>query len=121
MEQAFLAKCIKCGSPMFIAEYKCPNCATTISGNFGFSNLLGLPDDLFNFMLIFLKNRGNFRDIEKELGISYPTLRNRLDNLLRILGLEAKPERDKINDILDKLERGEITAEEAERMLKGRR
>jgi hypothetical protein len=106
---------------MFISEYKCPNCATTISGNFGYPNVLGLPDDMFNFMLIFLKNRGNFSDIERELGITYPTIRNRLDNLLKLLGLESKVKSVGISEILDKLERGEITAEEAERMIRERK
>ncbi|MEO0092657.1 MAG: DUF2089 family protein [candidate division WOR-3 bacterium] len=121
MEQVIVPKCIKCGSKMYIAEYKCPNCATTISGNFGYPNLLELSDDMFNFMLIFLKNRGNFRNIEKELGITYPTIRNRLDNLLKLLGLETKSKRMMINDILDKLESGKITAKEAEKLIKERR
>jgi hypothetical protein len=103
---------------MYISELKCPDCTTSISGNFGIHKLMELPDDVFNFMLVFLKNRGNIRDIEKELGISYPTVRSRLDTLLNLLGFEAKRKKEEISEILDKLEKGEITAEEAERLIK---
>ena len=69
-------------------------------------------------MLVFLKNRGNIRDIEKELGISYPTVRSRLDSLLENLGYKPAPTNKEIEDIIAKLETGEITAEEAEKMIK---
>jgi len=86
--------------------------------NFGIHKLMELPDDVFEFMLVFIKNRGNIRDMEKELGISYPTVRSRLDTLLALLGFEAKRKKEEIGEILGKLEKGEITAEEAEKKIK---
>ncbi len=118
MNDKIISKCLKCGSNFHISELKCTDCGTSISGNFGIHKLMELPDDVFNFMLIFIKNRGNIRDIEKELGVSYPTVRSRLDTLLSHLGFEAKRKKEEIKEILDKLEKGEISAEEAERMIK---
>jgi len=70
------------------------------------------------FMLVFLKNRGSIRDIEKELGISYPTVRSRLDTLLENLGFKPAPTNKEVEDIIAKLETGEITAEEADKMIR---
>ncbi|MDH5684501.1 MAG: DUF2089 domain-containing protein [candidate division WOR-3 bacterium] len=120
MKDRIMSKCPKCGSKMFISELKCPDCATAVSGNFWIHKLLELPDDIINFMLVFLKNRGNIREVEKELGISYPTVRSRLDIMLALLGFESTQSKDEINEILDKLEKGEITAEQAERLIRER-
>ena len=103
---------------MYISELKCADCGTSIMGNFGIHKVMELPDDVFEFMLVFIKNRGNIRDIEKELGISYPTVRSRLDMLLSMLGFEPKRKKEEISEILGKLEKGEITAEEAEKKIK---
>jgi hypothetical protein len=119
MNGKIVSKCPSCGSKMFVSEMKCLDCTTTVSGKFGFPKLLDLPDDTYNFMLVFLKNRGNIREVEKELGISYPTVRSRLDMLLTLLGFESDQSKDKIAEILDKLEKGEISPEEAEKMIKG--
>jgi hypothetical protein len=118
MNDRIMSKCLKCGSNMYISELKCEECGTSIMGNFGIHKVMELPDDVFEFMLVFIKNRGNIRDIEKELGISYPTVRSRLDTLLALLGFEPKRKKEEIGEILNKLEKGEITAEEAEKKIK---
>lgn len=120
MNDKIISKCPKCGSKMIISELNCPDCSTRVSGNFGIHKLMELPDDVLNFMLVFIKNRGNLRDIERELGISYPTIRSRLDMLLTLLGFEVERKKEEVKEILDKLEKGEISAEEAERMIKER-
>jgi len=78
-----------------------------------------LPVDLQEFVLIFLRCRGSIRDVEKVLGISYPTVCKRLDLVNALLGNAAPPTQDK-NDILEQLERGDISAKEAAQLLKGR-
>jgi hypothetical protein len=75
------------------------------------------------FVLIFLRCRGNIREVEKELGISYPTVCKRLDLLNELLAGNSNGQTNKRitrGDILAKLERGEITAKEAANLLKGR-
>lgn len=121
MNQGIISKCPKCGSKLFISEFRCADCSTTISGDFGYPRLAELSEELFNFLLVFIKNRGNIKSIEKELGISYPTVRSRLDTISNLLGFEIERRREEIGEILDKLERGEITAQEAERMIKERK
>ena len=67
-----------------------------------------------------MRNRGNIREMEKELGISYPTVRARLDQILAALGLEANPSKEKParKEVLEMLAQGEITQEQALDMLK---
>jgi len=75
-----------------------------------------------DFVVTFLKVRGNLREMERELGVSYPTVRNRLDGVLKALGYEVEREAAREEDrrqVLAALERGELTAEEAVRRLKG--
>jgi hypothetical protein len=82
-------------------------------------DLCRLPEDLYQFLLVFVKNRGVIRDVEKELGISYPTVRSRLDAVLAALGYGEQVGRSDSNEVIEMLERGEITPEEAEKMLRG--
>jgi hypothetical protein len=90
-----------------------------VKGRFQIPELCRLPEDLYQFLLVFVKNRGVIREVEKELGISYPTVRSRLDAVLEALGVgAAQPAADKAQ-VLEMLERGEITPEEAEKMLRG--
>ena len=80
-----------------------------------------LPDDLQQFVMTFLRCRGSIREAERELGISYPTVCKRLDLVNALLGNQpaATPLID-ANQILGRLERGEITARQAAQLLKGR-
>jgi len=66
-----------------------------------------------------VKNRGVIRDVEKELGISYPTVRSRLDAVLAALGFANQAASAGSNEVIEMLERGEISPEEAEKLLRG--
>jgi len=80
-----------------------------------------LPADLQEFVLVFVRCRGNIREVEKELGISYPTVSKRLDLVNELLrGGTKEGKKMGRTEILTKLERGEITAKEAAELLKGR-
>jgi hypothetical protein len=82
-----------------------------------------LPEELREFVLIFLRCRGNIREVEKELGISYPTVCKRLDSVNDFVAGKSNGQTSKRltrGDILEKLEQGEITAKEAANLLKGR-
>lgn len=114
-----LHRCPVCQSRVMVTELTCDSCGTSVKGRFQIPELCRLPEDLYGFLLVFVKNRGVIREVEKELGISYPTVRSRLDAVLEALGVgAAQPAADKAQ-VLEMLERGEITPEEAEKMLRG--
>jgi hypothetical protein len=73
---------------------------------------------MYQFLMIFVKTRGSIKDMEKELGVSYPTVRGRLDELQRQLGFSPGGSLQSAKNVLDMLERGEVTTAEAEEMLK---
>ena len=112
-----LHRCPVCAGTMVISELKCESCAVSIRGRFEVPALCRLPKELYEFLLVFVRNRGVIREVERELGISYPTVRARLDAVLAALGGPA-PVADG-SRVIEMLEKGEITAEDAERMLRG--
>ena len=120
MAHDVLHDCPVCHKPLHITKPHCPACGTSIEGDFQAERLLALTPEQRSFVLSFLRNRGNIREMEKELGISYPTVRARLDQILAALGLEANPGKEKParKEVLEMLAQGEITQEQALDMLK---
>ena len=122
--KGFSGNCPTCGRQMVVAEYHCPECMVEVKGKFEAGGLGGLDSKQIDFVMTFLRCRGNIKEVERELGISYPTVRNRLDAVIRALGMtptadiEAAEQRA---DVLDKLEKGEIDAETAAKILSGKR
>lgn len=119
MKKEALGRCPVCDNEMKVTRQHCHNCDTTIEGNFELCKFCKLTDEHKYFIEVFIKNRGNIKEIEKELGISYPTVRNKLENVIQALGYkpERTPSVDK-RDVLNKLQSGEITADEAVKLLK---
>jgi hypothetical protein len=108
--------CPDCGKPMHLSRASCSDCELTLEGDFEVSPLGGLnPEDQI-FVLAFLRHHGSIRKMEALLGISYPTVKNRLRAIVKSLDIHFEaPSSNSI--ILDQLARGEITVEEAlERM-----
>lgn len=118
-----LNSCPVCSHNLTITKLECNHCHTKIEGQFVSCKFCQLPLEQIDFITIFLKCRGNIKDVEKELGISYPTVRNRLDSVLNSLGYqsdkgEQPQETSRRQDILAALENGEITSEEATSQLR---
>lgn len=113
-------KCCTCGGELSITQLKCSTCHTEISGEFSGCRFCGLSPEMSDYLLVFLKCRGNIKEIEKELGVSYPTVRNYTDSLLLALGLSEKTEEPPVNKsgVLRMLERKEITVAEATLMIR---
>ncbi len=117
------ARCPVCGGSLRIREVVCESCHTQMRGEFSASTCryCGLDAEQRQFLEVFLRCRGVYNCVERELNISYPTVKARLEALLQALGLatvgeEKAEEMDVPNRrqaILDALDRGEITAEEA--------
>jgi hypothetical protein len=115
-----VSKCPACGNLLEIVELKCPACGTSIQGNFQFDKLMLLDDEDMEFMMAFLRSRGNIKELETRLNISYPTAKARLDKLLKNLDLyEGENPTLTKTEILERLERGEIGVDEALKQLKG--
>lgn len=116
-----LGKCPVCGKDLNVTRLSCDNCHITIEGTFTPCRFCKLTDEQKYFVETFIKNRGNIKEIEKELGVSYPTVRNKLEDVILALGYKPKYNEPKINqkEILQKLSNGEITSEEAIKLLKG--
>ena len=118
MAHDILHNCPVCQKPLHVTRLHCPACNTTIEGDFQAERLLSLTPEQRNFVFSFLRNRGNIREMEKELGLSYPTVRARLDQVIAALGIEPAPAtKPTRKEILEMLSRGELTQEQAMEMM----
>lgn len=111
-----LSICPICDNELSVTRYTCNHCKTEIKGNFRQDNFSKLTKEQRDFIEVFVLKRGSIKEIEKELGISYPTVRNKLDNVISALGHKVESDTSKI-EILNMLNNGEITSEEATKML----
>lgn len=118
--------CPVCGTAMQVTKLRCPRCESELLGRFVPCRFCALPEKDLRFIEVFLRCRGSIKDVERTLGVSYPTVRNMLDGALRALGFEetpeaaseAAPKEKSRREILDRLEAGEIDATEAAKRLK---
>ncbi|MPN61768.1 hypothetical protein SDC9_209510 [bioreactor metagenome] len=121
MAKEVLGRCPVCDSDTDIRKIGCNSCGTTIEGHFQLCKFCRLTADQKNFLDTFIKCRGNIKEVEKEMGISYPTVKNKLEDVAAALGYKSDPlpeDTDKKKDILDKLGNGDISVEEALDLLK---
>jgi hypothetical protein len=83
--QKLFNQCPACGGQLMITECKCPTCQLQMRGEFQLGQLSTLSDDELTFVKVFLSARGNLTEVERLLGISYPTIRNKLDEINNVL------------------------------------
>ena len=121
MERKLLQECPVCGSPLYVRVLECPSCHTRIEGKFAppHSSLFYLSKKELDFVELFVRVRGNIKEVEKALGVSYPTVRGILDRVIEKMGYPVKHESDtkRRTEILEKLEKGEISPEEAAQLI----
>jgi hypothetical protein len=133
MTREVIATCPVCEGELQVSRLRCTTCGTAIEGQFSVGRFGRLSREQMYLLESFLRARGNLRDMERELGISYPTVRNRVEALVRALGLgdgEPEPSAETTTastdpavathrrDVLERLARHEITAEQAAAELK---
>ncbi len=117
-------QCPACGGSLIITEIQCANCHLTMQGEFKPGLFSTLSDDQLTFVRAFLRVRGNLSEMEKVLGVSYPTIRNKLDEINQALERAEKlPElapaaSEARRAILQKVAAGELDAAQALEQLK---
>ena len=120
-----LGRCPVCGEELSVTRLECPSCATALEGHFTLGRFYHLSPEQLRFAETFIKCEGKINRVEEELGISYPTVRNRLQEVIRALGNPVeeeqteRPSPGRRREILSQLSQGEISAEEAARLLRG--
>ncbi|MEA4909132.1 MAG: DUF2089 domain-containing protein [Chloroflexi bacterium] len=123
-------RCPVCGGQLSVTRLHCPDCDTSIEGHFipAASPFAQLSPEQEQFVLNFVRLEGRLNRMEDEMRMSYPTLRNRLHEIIRALGYEpgreetpARPGAEERQKILDDLAQQRITAAEAQRLLRGRK
>ncbi len=118
-----VSRCPVCGRELIAVRLKCENCDTVIENNFRLSRFDYLNDEDLAFVETFLRCRGSIKDVQGALGISYPTVRSKLDTVLKRMGLyeageEEKTRATKREEVLKALENREIDLWEALERLK---
>lgn len=132
MPHDVIATCPVCANELAVTRLRCGDCGTVLEGEFSVGRFARLSREQTQVLESFLRSRGNLRDMERELGISYPTVRARVEALVRALGFGPRDEADAPaaaaaadavatadeiatgrRDILERLSRHELTAEEA--------
>src|SRR3954467_8140128 len=136
MQREVISDCPVCDSPLTVTRLHCNNCGTTIEGEFTVGRFSRLNREQYALLESFLRSRGNLRELERELGVSYPTVRNRVEALLRALdladGTPMPPDPPRVEapaapavdaetrrSILERLARHELSAEQAAAALRG--
>ena len=120
-----LNRCPVCGDNLLVARYHCDTCDTVIEGRFENSAFPGLTAEQIEFVKTFVRCEGKINRMEGELNLSYPTIRNRLHETIRAMGYEpgkdesVEVSEEKRHSVLEDLDAGKISAEDAMRMLRG--
>lgn len=117
-----LGKCPVCGDDLYVERLVCVQCGTAIEGTFVPQRLAQLTAEQWNFVEAFLRNEGRLNRLQEELGLSYPTVRNRLHEVIRAMGYEvgeAETDEGVVHSMLDDLAAGKITVNDVLRLLKG--
>ncbi len=118
------ARCPVCGGSMQVTGLKCPGCGTELKGSFSPCRFCSLDEKNLRFVEVFLRCRGSIKEVERAMGVSYPTVKNMLEAALSALRLdedpalrEAREEEDR-QEILSRLSQGELSVDAAVEALK---
>jgi hypothetical protein len=117
-------ECPVCHDELVVTRLACRNCGTALEGRFSMERLFQLTPEQLHFVEVFLRCEGKLNRVQDELGLSYPTVRSRLEEVIQALGYEvggkdAGVDEEHRQEILQKLAAKEITSEEALELLQG--
>jgi hypothetical protein len=117
--------CPICRSNLEVTQLHCRHCDTTLEGHFALGRLYHLNKEQLAFVEMFIRCEGKITRVEQEMGMSYPAVRSRLNDVIRALGYEVgETDKDDVSEesrrsILQEVAQGQLTAEEAVELLRG--
>ena len=116
-------RCPTCGGLLQIRELSCPDCKTEIRGHFHPCDFCRLTEDESTFLRVFVLSRGSLKAVGQELGISYPTVSSKLEDIIAALSHETGRRTERVDaaarrDVLDRIASGDLSAAEGLRLLK---
>ena len=115
------SKCPSCQQEMVITQLGCTHCDTSIVGHYPLSAFSLLSPESLQFLENFIRSRGNVKEMERETGQSYWTIRTQLDKVIAEMGFDVPPDEESLSmkrkEILKQLSEGEIDADEAAKQL----
>lgn len=134
-----LESCPTCGGSLTITEVRCDRCGTEVRSQYQPCPFCRLTPEQMNFAMLFVQSRGNLSDLEKALGVSYPTIRGKLDEIIKVVSIPrppeassaptaatpiqvapvADPEKDRRREILNQVASGNLNAADALAALRG--
>jgi hypothetical protein len=121
-----LTRCPVCQNELVVSRLHCPSCDTVVEGRFTAGHFANLTQEQLHFIVTFVRCEGKINRMEDELNLSYPTIRNRLHEVIRALGFEPGKEEspeiitdEKRRNVLEDLNTGKISAADAMRILRG--
>jgi len=116
-------KCPVCGEDFTVTRLHCRSCDSLMEGRFSLGRFYQLDPEQLRFVETFIRCEGKLNKVQEELGLSYPTVRSRLQDVIRTLGYEVREEPsmppEQRKTILDDLAQGRIASEEAIHLLQG--
>jgi hypothetical protein len=115
-------KCPSCSSPLKVTQLTCISCGTGVVGSFELSPFVRLSTESLHFLEVFIRNRGNVKEMARETGESYWVIRRQLDEVIQEMGFDAEmlSQEDLAasrQEILQQLRDGLISVEEAKKSL----
>ena len=123
MKKRIIGYCPICHDKLVVKTLRCNHCDTEITGDFSLNPFDYLSSEQLDFALVFIKNQGNIKNIEKDLGISYPTVKKSIEDLCKALNMKTVEsdidDKELREDTKRRLKNGEISFEDAERILGG--
>lgn len=119
-----IGKCPVCGDTLSVARLHCRSCDSALEGQFSLGRFYQLSPEQLAFVETFIRSEGKLTRLQDELGMSYPTARARLTEVIQALGYEVRADPEPVSveerkKILEQLASGEITSEQAVGLLKG--
>lgn len=120
-----VGKCPVCGDTLTVTRLHCRGCDSSLEGQFSLGRFYRLSPLQLSFVETFIRNEGKLNRVQEDLGISYPTARARLTEVIRALGYEVPEEGEPVSSlerktVLERLAAGEISSEAALDLLRGK-
>lgn len=121
-----IGQCPICHDTLHVTRLQCRNCDSALEGHFSLGRLYQLTPEQLRFVETFVRCEGKINRVEQDIGLSYPAVRARLTEVIEAMGYEiGAPEQEVVSDetrreILAEISTGNLSAEEALQILRGK-